>query len=349
MTYLKRLTQKPTYQYAAVSAGLSPDAGQPQSNKLQTTCQTHYLDVVIEGDLIITSTVTSFKNRGSILAAFDYLAINENGAYRWKGDARMLRYFAETVSQSALTATRASTLTASTQHLKECFRIYFAHPYQLSPRETAFLVRDPKTSLTLEHQLNGTANGVGRIITGGAATLQNVKVSVQQKMDEYEKERPYFIPTMRQMEFVVTADQTQMEAPIVNSKYLRGALIQQDTNVGEVSDIIRNFVLKGDARSIIGPEMVAFDQFARDREAEYGGAVYVPGYAYINFQEHGRLTHVWNPAQDNNLKFVFDCLPSATSGATISTIRVMLFELERDPGMTTPDGKPLVAPLDIQV
>lgn len=345
-----REDQRQAYAYAALVNGASPDAGQRQYNPLHTTCQTHRLDITIEGDLVITANVTAIINRGSIVAAFDAIGMDENGTDRVNADARQLRELAEFGVESSLSTTRQTVLTAGTVHLKETFPLYFAHPRSLDPTETAFLVRDPKQSLRLFHVLNGTANGVAKIVTGGTATLQNVKVSVTQVMDEYETARPLFIPNFRMIQVPVTQAQTALDVNIVTSQFLRAITVMQDTNVGEVSDIISSLALLGDMRQLLGPTLHDWDIITRRQEIEQGGAVYSPrAYYRRNFQLNGRLTEIWNPAQDNNLKFRFNCQPSATGGATTSMIRILLEELVRDPSARTPDGRALVDPLEIPV
>lgn len=341
-----RKSQRPQYAYAAGAA--STDAGQRQYNRLLAQGQTHFLTVVITAVLAVTVAGTAVLNRGSVMAAFDEMGIVENGRDRQNIDPRILRFIAEASAPSSTTAVRATSAGVATTNLKETFRVYFAHPYSLNPRETAFLVRDPSADFSFFHKLNGTNNGVAKIISGGTATLQTVNVKAVQEFDEYETDRPTFIPTIRMITQKVTGVDKALDIFLRPNNYLRGLVIQQDTNVGEVTDIINAIALHGDRREVLGPEMIDWDTLLRGEEYDWGGNVLGAGaYLYVNFQRNGRLSDVWNPQQDSNLRLTCDCQPSVTSGATTSTIRIALLELERDPAAVDLAGKPLVGPLDI--
>src|SRR5471032_2079489 len=152
--FLLRRKRAPQYAYAAGAA--SADAGQRQTNRLLAPGQHHYLTVTIEGDLNLTVAGTVVRNRGSILAAFDRIGIIENGGDRRVLDPRIDRVYAESRGDSTLTTVRlASATVVANTHLKETFRLYFADRRQLTPRESAFMVRDPRADFFFFHQLNG--------------------------------------------------------------------------------------------------------------------------------------------------------------------------------------------------
>ncbi|HJQ27677.1 MAG TPA: hypothetical protein VKA60_27585 [Blastocatellia bacterium] len=346
--YKFRKTQRTQYAYAA--GVQSADAGARQINKLLGQGQTAFLTVVVAGVLAVTVAGTGILNRGSIMAAFDEMGISENGGDRWNIDPRVLRYIAEVAAPSASTAVRATGAGVQTTNLRETFRVYFAHPFSLTPRETNFIVSDPAQEFSFYHKLNKTNNGVANIIAGGTATLQNISVKVSQKVDEYEGDRPKFIPTVRMTSRKVTGPDTQLEIDLRGRNYLRALVIQQDTDKGEVADIINSFTLLGDRRQLYGPEKTDFAMAQQEEEFDWGGAMLsAPAYLYLNFQDGGRLANVWNPAQDSNLKLQFDCQPSAVAGVTSSTIRVTLLELERDASRVDVAGQPLVSALDFPV
>lgn len=341
-----RKSQRPQYAYAAGAA--SADSGQRQHNRLLAQGQTLFLTVVITAVLDVTVAGTGILNRGSVMAAFDEMGIVENGRDRQNIDPRILRYIAEAAAPSALTAVRATGAGVQTTTLKETFRVYFAHPYSVNPRETAFIVRDPSADFSFFHKLSGTNNGVAKVVAGATATLEDVTVKVSQEFDEYETERPAYIPTVRMITQKVTGADSTLDIFLRPNNYLRGIVIQQDSNIGEVTDIINAIQLHGDRREVIGPEMYDWDTLIREAEADWGGNVLAPGgYYLINFQKHGRLSSVWNPQQDSNLRLTLDCQPSVTDGVTTSTVRVALLELERDPTAVDLAGRPLVGSLDL--
>lgn len=348
MAYKVKKSQRPQWVYAVGAASL--DAGQRQYNRLLGQGQTAFLTVVITGILAVTVAGTGILNRGSIMAAFDEMGIVENGKDRQLIDPRILRFIAEASSTSAPTAVRAADATVAVTNLRETFRVYFAHPFSLNPRETNFIVRDPTADFSFFHKLNGVNNGVGKVIAGGTATLQGVTVKVQQSMDEFEGARPQFIPTIRMVTQKVTGADSALDIYLRPNNYLRALVIQQDTDKGEVSDIINKLQLHGDRREIIGPEMNDWSVLQQAQEYDWGGNMLgAPGYLLINFQEGGRLANVWNPAQDANLRLTCDCQPSVVAGVTTSTIRVAMLELERSAEAVDLAGVPLVSPLEIPV
>lgn len=349
MSYKVRKSQRPQYAYAA--GAQSVDAGQRQFNRLLGQGQTAFLTVVITATLQITVAGTDIRNRGSIMAAFDEMGIVENGKDRQFIDPRILRFISEAATPSAPTAVRLASATAvATTQLRETFRVYFAHPYSLNPRETNFIVRDPTADFSFFHKLNATNNGLAKILTGGTATLTNVVVKVQQSMDEFEGDRPSFIPTIRMISQKVTGADSSLDIFLRPQNYVRAIVIQEDSNIGEVSDIINKIQVHGDRREIFGPEMNDYDLLQQAQEYDWGGSMLgAPAYLLINFQENGRLANVWNPSQDSNLRLTVDCQPSVTAGVTTSTIRVALLELERDASAVDLAGAPLVSPLAIPV
>lgn len=347
MAYRSRTVQRPVYNFAAGAA--STDAGTRQFIRLLAIASIFYIDVLITGTLAVTAGGTGVQNRGSIMAAFDEIGIVENGRDRVVLDARLARYLSELAAPSALTATRATGAGVQTTVLREYVRLYFAHPFAVNPRETAFLARDPRADLQLFFKLNGTNNGVSNIIAGGTKTLTGVTVTAVQHVDEHETARPLFIPSIRQVTQGITGS-GDVDVYLRPGHYVRGIALQQDTNVGEVSDIVSRLTLRGDTREIVGPEMVSLDILQRAMEYEHGGTVLAaPGYWYKNFQEGGRLANILNPRQDTNLRMTVTAAPSATAGATSSTVRIALLELERDPQAVDLNGRPLVDPIDFPV
>lgn len=352
--FLLRRKRAPQYAYAAGAA--SADAGQRQTNRLLAPGQHHYLTVTVEGDLQLTVAAGVVVNRGSILAAFDRMGIIENGQDRRVLDARIERLYSETRADSALSSVRLASNAIATTHLKETFRVYFADRRQLRPRETAYMVRDPRAEFFFFHQLNAVNNGIAKIITGATGTLTNVKVSVVQRYADTETDRPFFLPIARQISQQVLAANGALEVPLRPEWPLRALIIQQDAGF-EVNDIINKIALRGDNREIIGPELVEYNQLVRDTEDDYGGAVLSAqnnsvsvfegnGCLIIEFAQDGRLNTILNNMQDSNLRLVFDCQPTVTAGGANSTINIAMFMLEHDLTRVDGAGRPLVDPVD---
>jgi hypothetical protein len=333
-------------------SSITPTPGERSTTLLLAKKQTQFLDVLVSAQLDITvAAATAIRNRGSILAAFDEMGITEAGGDKWVVDPRVLKFLAETAAPSALTSSRLTSTAVGTYQLKEHFRIALAHPFSVNPRETAYMEHDPTLRLEFFAKLNGTSNGVAKLVNAGGATvaLSNIKITIRQGYDGEEAGLPLFIPLVRALTLNVAAASTELPMEIKTTNRLRAMVVSQDTTpVGEVTDIINKAQLRGDSRFWLGPEMLSWDELARAQEFEYGGDVYSgPKGAHVmfNFQRFGRLADVLNPAQqDINMRWVFDCQPSVTAGVTSSIIRVTLIELVRD-GYVGPDGRRVVAPV----
>jgi len=118
-------------------------------------------------------------------------------------------------------------------------------------------------------------------------------------------------------------------------RWVRAMALMQDTNVGEQSDIITNIVLRGDTRDFISPPGGTLTDLARLRESrQLSRATADPGYLYLNFCDGGRLSNALSPVNDANVRFEFTAQPSAAVGATSSSIRIAVLEIERVPGLT---------------
>lgn len=336
-------------------ATLTPTAGVRSYVRLLNAVQTYWLDVLLTATLTIaTADAAAILNQGSLLAAFSEMGIEENGRDRWQADPRALGFYAETSAPSAITRSRLTSVAQGATSLVETVRLYFAHPYAVNPRETAYLEQDPRQLLQFFIKLDEA--GAAKIATaggGGTVTLSDVSVKVVQAYNKSDTKRPYFIPTVRQTTINVDSDSTSHEAYIKASKYLRAILIQAESSAGVQDDVISALALRGDLRDIIGPEMMDWDQAVRSAEYDFGGAVGAgasaskKAYLLLNFQQNGRLNEVLNPAQDVNLRFIFDAAPSASGNNT--KIRITLFELEHDPAATDVNGQPLVTPLAFAV
>ncbi len=324
---------------------LAPITTDRVSSRLINAVQSHYVTLTLRGTLTIAGgAATAIRNRGSIWAAVREVGISENGKDRVLVTGNVLRFMSEMAAPSALSASRVTSTAAAAYTLEESARIYFAHPFAAVPRETSFLERDSKQVLEVFMKLAGTpADGGGSALVnvGGAVTgiLSAVTCTVEHGYDATETARPYFIPTMRQIVQPVAAATSKLETFIKTSNALRGMVVTQETTTdGEVADIINALDLRGDFGSLIGDSQAKWADLLLASEFEFGGAVVstIRAHLGLNFQEHGRLSSILNPNQDNNLRFEFDCQPSV-AGAGSSQIRITLLELERDSAVVDPE------------
>lgn len=321
-------------------ASMALAEGQRARALLLADRSTYSVDVTLEGQVDITGAVTAILNRGSLFAALTAIGLEEEGGERWNVDARALRHYAEASAPSKLSATRLTNTAVGTYVLKEHMRIHFAHPLSVDPRETSYREHNP--GLRLEVFFDLAAGAISRLVKGGAAQLSNVKVTVAEVSERLTDagELPFFIPVVRMISMPVAQAQTDLTVEIKTTNRIRAMVVSQDTAEGEVNDIIKSAILRGDNTFILGPEAQRWDDLARAQEYEFGGDVYETAkgsHVCFNFQTHGKLGKVLYPAvQDRNMRFVFDAAPSA--GKAGSTIRVMLVELEHD-NYQGPDGR----------
>ncbi len=323
-------------------AAIVPIAGEQVFSRLVNAVQSNFITLIFTATLTIAgAAAAAVYNRGSIMAAYDEIGIDENGTTRHIYDGRVLRFISEMAAPSALSAVRCPSSGAiGVYNLEEACRIYFAHPFAAVPRETSYLERDVKQVFSVYAKLKQNAvNFIAPAGGGGTSVLTNVNIRVTHGYDASEEARPFFVPTVTQQIVDVPGVNDTLTEYIKTSHSLRGMVVSQDTTTkGEVADIINSLALKGDFHNIIGPKQVAWNDLCLESEFEFGGAVLVGNRAHlgINFQEHGKLSNVLNPNQDNNLRFEFNVQPSALAGAGTSRIRITRLNLERDPAIVDP-------------
>jgi hypothetical protein len=142
-------------------------------------------------------------------------------------------------------------------------------------------------------------------------------------------QKPWLSPYIRQIVAQVAAANPNQRIDLRATRYLRGLLIQQDTTgEGEVSDIINSVILRGDRKSIIGDGGVPFRDLQQAQAYEMGGAL-PAGYLWIDFARYGRLSTLWNPNQDTNLRLELNVQPSVTGTPVSSLVRVIMVEYEK--------------------
>lgn len=298
---------------------------------------------------------TAILNRGSIWALFDEVGLSENGTDKALLNGRMARFFSELFAPSQLSATRLGSTAAGVYTLREQLTLWFTSPLSANQAETTFREHVVKNALQAFAKLTSAANGgIGKVLSGAPAgsSITTPTFSVEQVYDQRTTKKPKFIPTYRQITLAIPSAATDWQLDIKTTKFLRAMAVQVDSDAGEVPDVINKAQLLGDFRQLIGPGGVAWDDLIRSQEAEFGGQVFVDGASFgakayfgQNFQQGGRLSNVINPADDVNLRWIFDAQPSALAGATNAKIIVALAELETDPDLTEQIGSPGFPPV----
>lgn len=305
--------------------------------KLANGGRTEYLTFTARARVTISvAAITAILNRGSVWSLFPQVVLDENGDQRQFVHGRVLRFVSEMSAPSALSATRLTSLEVGTTMLEETARMYFSHPMSLDPTETAYI--EQNIQQTLLASVRQAVNLATNLTTPGAGTvvIDQVSVDVLQSFRKVKQGDvpPFFVPTSRELIVPITGALTAYPIPLLTTKPVRHLIVSQETTtVGEVGDIITRFALKGDYTNIVGPSSVSYADWVLAQEYEFGGAVVSANRAHMgfNFQRYGRLSNVFSPVQDANLRLEVDANVSASAGN--SQLRITLFELSRDPGV----------------
>lgn len=269
------------------------------------------------------------RNKGSVLALLQELGFNDGGTDKVVMDARLARFIAEALAPSALPATRLDATSGVLQALEETVPIWLSAVGTGNPNETKYV----EANKQLQQQVFITPNRLASRITNGAggATIAALTANVEQVYDDLVGTPPWLTAYTRQVVQDITGANAAQKVDLRGSRYIRGLGIQQDTNpVGEVADIINGLVMRGDADTYIGQNAIPFRDLVLGNAVEQGGAISSApaGYLWIDFCRYGRLSTMWNPYQDTNMRLELNVQPSVAAGATSSQVRVAIVEYE---------------------
>lgn len=318
-----------------------------QTAQILSGFRTHSFRLTARATLTLAGgPATALRNAGSIWGAITNVGIVENGEDRWNVDGMTLRALSQTISARSLSAQRVTAFANGAYTLEESVEIPLAWPLGVSPVETCFIERDPRQATFVFAVLNPA--GTQLVETPGTAVLSNVTITVEQIYDDLAAP-PLFSPTARMIQQQIVASSTNIDMFLRTTEYLRGFIVGQRTDIGDVEDIITTLAVRGDFRDLIGPGQVPWDDLVKGyAEFMYGGDLRAFGfsataaqpasdvYLPLIFQENGRLGNILNPQRDVNLRLNMTALPSVTGGAAASFVNVCMLELERIPGRTAP-------------
>lgn len=282
----------------------------------------------------ITVAGTAIRNRGSLSGAFTEFGLSEAGTDRAILDPRAAVRLSNALSQKTAPNVRLATAGIQNVNLSEEFFLYLSHPLSANPQESFYVEADIKNTL----QAFSTYNGVGaNLITAGTIALSLPVVTVRQDYDALVSDRPAVDIFVRQITQTVSAANPALVIDLRGSRYLAGILVTQESNVGEEINIINQLVFRGDGYDIVGPQLVPFTELVQE-QASWSPGADVDGVSwYYNFIKSGRMSTMLHPSMIPNLRLEVDCQPSVTAGAVSSTIRVVMVEYERRPGVTSAD------------
>ena len=292
----------------------------------ENNVRTERYNMRVRGQVDITAAGTGLRNRGSILAAITDTGFSDGGTDKVVIDARLNRFVAEQFSPSPLSFTRlaAAGVQAATQ-LEEIMPIMLSAPRTINAGDTKYVEVNKQSQLQV---FITPLRLITRLAAGGAlvGTVTNLTVTVEQIFDQLTTVAPWLTAYVRQIVQDVAGANPALKIDLRGSRYVRGLAIQQDTNEGEVADIINELVLRGDNASILGDRGIPFRDLVLAQGYENGGAI-PDGYLLHDFCNYARLTASWNPNQDTNLRIEAGVQPSV--GNTGSKIRVAMLEYER--------------------
>ena len=313
----------------------TPVPGERHGSVLQPKVRTHSILLTIEATVDVTADAAASRNRGSVLALFDEVGLNVDGEDRIILDPRSARMWNEVNAISPLPSSRFTDVEADSAayRLRETLRLDLANPRLAFPEETAFSERDTLQSMEVFMKYNGLGT---KLFGGGTVVVSAPTVRVQQVYDPFRSELPLFRPSVRQVSSAVPGANDRQEISLKGSRYFGGVLIQQDSDAGEVSDMINTIaILGGDGKDIIPQQMPWLDAVEHSQGDSGGNVAGSRAYLGVNFLKKGRLSKLVHPYSYGNLRLVLDVVPSVTAGATNGKIRVTIFEYERDTELTT--------------
>lgn len=318
---------------------------------LEGDVRTLAVQVALTGTVTIgTAAATRILSGGTLAAAISEIGIVEAGEDILVMDGRsaLALSIATNESDADLGASRLTALGTGATVLRETLWLPITLTRSLSPIETALqqVRRGSGVEFSVFVKVPTTdMNGI--LVTPGAsgtATLSAVSAEVLQVVDTSAGVPSIFLPRVRQVSRTITSAGRERMS-LSSSQFIRGLLIQQSAGgVGDVSDIIQRLVLRNDARSFIGDQSAAYrDVIAINDRVNLGGLITHGGvalgggtYAFIDFASNGRLSELLNPLAAPNLRLDLDVTPSATVGATSSSVRVTLLEYITAAGVTAP-------------
>lgn len=309
-------------------------AGVRDTSKLLNNVRSKLLRLRYTLGVNITVAGTGIKNRGSLLGAFTEGGLAEAGTDRINLDPRLMSRLSNFFGLQPNPSTRLANANIQNVTLSEEIILPLSHPYAARPQESFYVEADIKNTLEAFSTYNGLATN---IVTGGTVALSNPTVTVNQDHDVQVGQRPAVDIYVRQVTQQVSGANTALEVDLKGSRFLAGIIVQQDTNVGEQTDIINSLVFRGDGYDIIGPTFVPFTELVQGQAYQSGGADLDGASWMYNFIKSGRMSTMLHPAMLSNLRLEVNCQPSAAAGATSSLIRVALIEYERRPGVTSAD------------
>jgi hypothetical protein len=332
------VTQWPFYWNQPSSLNLTTGANAGQRNNMVLVSDTFTYDcpVLVSATVqFAVNPVTAIRGNGSVLQAFDYTVFDEQGDLILpQVPPQLVRQLNEAGAQSALPASRLSSVAVGTYQISELFLIPFAFPDMRMPQETAF--RDKKADGKVQIGIQLSANWLQNLVNPGTSTvtMTNITVTAMQRHNPSQTTMPWFRPRYTFPTANVAASGQQAPIVIGSNMWCAGLLLAQlgQLAAGQmyVTDILNSFRFQSDQVRYL-PDFLPLTMVQQLAQYTQGGAVDVTGFAsfyFHNFRNHGRLSTM-TPPNMSNYQVIPNAQPSVTAGVTSSMIQILLVNMER--------------------
>ena len=306
--------------------------------------RTFYFDVVIEATVTLAGgPATAIINGGSLVSLFDRIGINENGRDVADWPATMMHALTQRIRASTIGDVNLTLLADGVYNLRSIVRIPMKWPWGVAA-ETAYIEADPTQNtflfLTPRSNLATAANFL--VTTGGTAVITNLSVTPYQSYDDAAiLSPPFFVPQFRTLNQAVASAGADVPFFLRTVQLLRGIMLETTNTVGGVANrlapgIVTALRMKDDLRTYIGDPLVNPLHLQLMETLSYGGdVIFAQADNFIDFQEWGMLSKVYNPARaGNNLRF--EITQAIPGGSSANMAFAGLIELVRIDGRTKP-------------
>lgn len=319
-------------------------------SQITSAVRTFHFDVIIEATVTIgTADALAVINGGNLVSLFDRIGINENGTDVCDWPATMMHALTQVIPARVPADVALSAVAQGVYNLRSQIRIPMKWPWGRAA-ETAYIEADPSQNtflfLTPRSDLSTAA---GYLLTPDATTtalITDLSVTAIQSYDDQAiLAPPYFVPQFRTLNQAVASAGADVPFFLRTNQLLRGIMLETNQTLASgdaqvlSSDTITAIRLLDDLRVYIGEPKVSTTHLQMLETMSYAGNI--PGVGadtFIDWQQWGQLSKVYNPARaGNNLRFEMD--QAVPAGTSANMGYAGLIELVRINGRTR-DGLP---------
>lgn len=287
---------------------------------------------------------TGVYNRGRLGGAMSRIRAKKGGIIFADFDFRCAQAFAELMSGRRLPAVALpADAAAGAYNLIENFPFWFSRARTVHLGETKFLEKQDEPgsekNVKIQHAIvpfrgNNLPRMVAGLPAGATAVMTGLQCTLQEWYDSDTHIKPDYRIWVDEILKPVNQAAAALRIDLPLTRKISGLLIQCDSDVGEVADIINNLTFKSDRYTYINnaPWLDLVEQLPAEG---FGDALSdTQAYYWIDFVRFGRLSTMLDPAAAPNLRLEVNCKTTAQAGATLSQIRVVPVQYEQIDGVT---------------